>query len=591
MTSRGTLIQQTIEIPYDNTESCGILELRTCHHRGVTIQPRGFNAAEIAIIEHALLRASRESLKRDFSHPPAVNSTMTNVATIKSIPITPIMALSSNTPVSLIDTTYKEEEKRQMQKASTCFQEVMAEMKGKVDWVRSTLLESLHTSSSDTSIRLRRAYSDFEDKGLVGIYENVSVIDVPLFLQGIIHFPVVESEIHDFLISGAMNMEWHSFHVSFSIQYENQGGVRELLLMAAATDSSQNSFNWLIFDSTIHFAKATDLIVVRHCEKTFIFGRDCSTHLLRSSASITMNEILQLQQMAWIIAVERLAELIPVSSASSASVYPPFSSFSTSLPTALSIPTLTTSSISSMKVVNNNEQSNNDNKQLNRNQNLDNQDNQELQVGDKIPALALVQAIAKTWKEVVSAFKTTLRHELIGTIKGQGFSKLLADCTYTRVSINHLHLEAWIGHILSVIPQSAQRINLNMSIHESIQFTIPMVWINHQIMFEHVLDSSFTVYDIFINVDPNGLMSHWLIMMNSASSVKWAPNLLLYRESKSVAGGIFQSTRDVLRPQDVTISLDDIFALFDFFRLLGQYTVARNVADTSFRFDLPVLDP
>jgi len=30
--------------------------------------------------------------------------------------------------------------------------------------------------------------------------------------------------------------------------------------------------------------------------------------------------------MAWIIAVERLAELIPVSSASSASVYPPFSS-------------------------------------------------------------------------------------------------------------------------------------------------------------------------------------------------------------------------------------------------------------------------
>lgn len=276
MTAIGSLIPQYIEIPYDNTESCGLLGLRTCHHRGVNYQLRGFTSPEIALIEHALLRSSRETMKNQLICHQKLY-----------LPFLPPV-LTTSTRTSGIDL-------------------IIASMKENLPKVRQSLLDKrTKVVPTETILRFRRRYSQLKDSGLIDIYENVTSTDLNTFLHGIINFPLIENNILGFIGMGVMDLEWHFFHISYSITTStNKGLIKDLFLMTRAIDSSLKYYDWLVFDSIMDFGIKTDVMVVRSCEKTFISGKDCSNELVYLPPSITMEDIMELQTTAWVFVAER----------------------------------------------------------------------------------------------------------------------------------------------------------------------------------------------------------------------------------------------------------------------------------------------
>jgi len=178
-----------------------------------------------------------------------------------------------------------------------------------------------------------------------------------------------------------------------------------------------------------------------------------------------------------------------------------------------------------------------------------------------------VSTVVDWYPKIVSAFKTTTKTELVATITQQGFDHFEGSTILDHVE----GLEkAYVKDYLAIMTS---------------ELTIPAdkqaIFQAHLNLLPHLRANEFAIYDIVYSVDSGGGCVYVCVVMsndaagqtssflvaNIKATFHLAPNILVMQKTRSVLGGIYESSEVEFKYQDRPVTLSDIDAVFDFFKV------------------------
>jgi hypothetical protein len=250
--------------------------------------------------------------------------------------------------------------------------------------------------------------------------------DLHDFLHGVLSN--VRDSVVDILVAagrfGDLN-QWYTFHILFSAAGKGTGGEARYVLVLSCNTGAVS--DWVMIDVSSGFSFDDDLMVLRRCTKTFVFGEDCDTLVSVLPHAMTSLEAVEIKTLGWIIAADRLALLYKI-----ALPPPPLVATTTLAPTLAS----SASSASSLATTSSSTRTALSTRATTMYFTLPAVDAGVPGMSTTTAAANIVSAITKGWKEVVDAFKTTSSSTLVKTITRRGFTKLAVDCTVRSTNKN-----------------------------------------------------------------------------------------------------------------------------------------------------------
>lgn len=204
--------------------------------------------------------------------------------------------------------------------------------------------------------------------------------------------------------------------------------------------------------------------------------------------------------------------------------------------------------------------------------------------------LDAIQAVASAWQSIASAFKTVNRETFKGIIKGEGFSKFKQSSIFSRNL--GIDLKRWTQfkpiYKVSVGLDSPAAASREAETFLTLaEFMPDNVWQFNDHSFDKNGQGSTNTMVAFTKADMDVQKAHILTVVTSGT-YKLAPDVYVYEKYKSVAGGIYQSTKEVRKNVPRNLSIQDIKAI-NAMAMLNAISVMTEYFKIDFK--LPSDDP
>lgn len=204
--------------------------------------------------------------------------------------------------------------------------------------------------------------------------------------------------------------------------------------------------------------------------------------------------------------------------------------------------------------------------------------------------LDAIQAVASAWQSIASAFKTVNRETFKYVIKGQGFSKFQQSSIFSKYT--GIDLRKWdqfkpiymTANGMDSPAKAKQEANVFLTLAE---FMPDNVWQFNDHTFDKNGQGSTSTMVAFTKADLDVQKAHILTVVTTGT-YQLAPDVYVYEKYKSVAGGIYQSTKEVRKNVPRNLSLNDIKGI----NAMAMLNAIKMMADHfKIDFKLPSDDP
>lgn len=204
-------------------------------------------------------------------------------------------------------------------------------------------------------------------------------------------------------------------------------------------------------------------------------------------------------------------------------------------------------------------------------------------------ATSAVNSITGAYKEIVSAFKTTKTSTIKEMIKGEGFSKFRSHSRFLRslgvpVSKYNIYINSYITLVGLRNTIYSSEIGAFLSIS---QFLQDNSWAINDLTFDENSGGKVSNVIALTRNDMAEGVTHF-ITVNLKGSFSLAPNVLVISKHKSIAGGIYENTKDVRKKIPRGITNDEIKAIQSLM-LLNSMKIMADAFNIPFGF--PTDDP
>ena len=198
-----------------------------------------------------------------------------------------------------------------------------------------------------------------------------------------------------------------------------------------------------------------------------------------------------------------------------------------------------------------------------------------------IAAAIVVQLAAKVWQLFASIFATKVTTTLIGEFKSKGFSSFSLTASVRRYTgIKGSEIGTFTTVVTRIMTndhpdkEKQRKIKANL---ELVQFIDSNTWNMDDIAVDTGRpDSSDRFFTIMYNNENYGEKYNFLAM-NVQSTFTLAPNLLIYKQNKSVFGGIVGSEKIVIEEVPRTVTKTDVEAMRAFNLVMACKLFADNL--------------
>lgn len=204
-------------------------------------------------------------------------------------------------------------------------------------------------------------------------------------------------------------------------------------------------------------------------------------------------------------------------------------------------------------------------------------------------ATGAVNQITGAYKEIVSAFKTTKTETIKELIKGEGFSKFSTKSRFLRsLGVPNSKYDIYMNAYKTLVGLTKNKYTAEIDAFLTIsQFLQDNSWAINDLTFDE--NSGGRCSNIIALTRANMMegVSHF-ITVNLKGSFALAPNVLVISKHKSVAGGIFENTKDVRKKIPRQITNDEVKAVQSLM-LLNAMKIMADAFNIPFGF--PTDDP
>ena len=182
-----------------------------------------------------------------------------------------------------------------------------------------------------------------------------------------------------------------------------------------------------------------------------------------------------------------------------------------------------------------------------------------------IAAALVVQLAAKVYQIFADIFSTKVTTTLIGEFKSKGFSSYSLTASVRRyIGINGNELDTFTTTVTRILtndhPDKSKQKKIKANI-DSVRIIEDQAWKMDDIALDTGKpDSKDKFFTILYNNENYGKKYNFMAM-NVETTFTLAPNLLIYKETKSVFGGLFGSEKMVYKEVARTVTDKDIEAL------------------------------
>lgn len=203
-------------------------------------------------------------------------------------------------------------------------------------------------------------------------------------------------------------------------------------------------------------------------------------------------------------------------------------------------------------------------------------------LGQSFTVLDAITSVAQAWKAVADAFKTVNKKTLQKITKGQGFSTYRANSRLIRsIGINTAFWQDYMKNMMIVTDldknaKARQEAHAFLSLGE---FMPDQAWYFNEATFDHQHDGNTMSVVCMSNLDMATNKANVLTVTTVASFVL-DPDVYIYQQFKSVAGGIYQNTKEVRENVRRDITDNDV-------RAIGALTMLNAINVMTKVFNVP----
>ena len=187
-----------------------------------------------------------------------------------------------------------------------------------------------------------------------------------------------------------------------------------------------------------------------------------------------------------------------------------------------------------------------------------------------------IQGGVKLWGDISKAFKTTKTSKVVDTIAGEGFSKFFMDSVAHRIEgLRPEFLSRYISMVPGMygIPEKYAKDFQNVLLLA--QWTSNQQWNKHDMLFDVNNGGNNRWMTFLSNRAKDGTYN--FLVVNIEQEFMLAPDVLVIEESKSVAGGIYESTKTKHKKVPRNLTSKDLKQLFGFFTVVSFKRFAANM--------------
>jgi len=197
-------------------------------------------------------------------------------------------------------------------------------------------------------------------------------------------------------------------------------------------------------------------------------------------------------------------------------------------------------------------------------------------------AVALVvQAAAKIYEAFAKIFATTETTKLIGEFKSKGFTSYALKANVRRyIGIQGTKLDEFTGIVSKDLtknhPKWQKEVKATIS---GVKFIPDFAWKMDDIAIDTAKPDSTDIFFTILYNNENRGTKYNFMALSVDSTFTLAPNLLIYKQSTSVVGGLFGSEKAIFQEVPRTVTEKDINALRYFNLVLTTKLFSENAGD------------
>ena|SRR3990167_9035745 len=185
-----------------------------------------------------------------------------------------------------------------------------------------------------------------------------------------------------------------------------------------------------------------------------------------------------------------------------------------------------------------------------------------------IAAAAIIKLAAELWKVFANIFATKVTTTLIGEYKSKGFSHYSLNADTRRFyGIKGSMIDTFTTTITKILtdyhPDAEKQRKVKAAIG-MIQFVEDQAWTMDDVSIDTGRPDSTDRFFTIISNNENFGEKYNFVSMNVKSTFTLAPNLLIYKQTKSVFGGLFGSEKAIIQEVPRQVTSDDVQAMRSF---------------------------
>ena len=190
---------------------------------------------------------------------------------------------------------------------------------------------------------------------------------------------------------------------------------------------------------------------------------------------------------------------------------------------------------------------------------------------DIIALSKAVSAAAKGWKDVVSAFKTSSSTSITRIVRF-GFDHFSQKSTVLKaVNIPASRTPEFINAVIY-----DYNLPPNGSFMLAVTYSDDFAWEKIDYFYSPSMNGKYRALTLFKNGDSVSNTASFFII-NVDADWQMAPDLLLIQKSRSILGGLFQSSKQSIREVPHVLSMDEVIKLQRFFMLVAMDNLASTL--------------
>jgi hypothetical protein len=197
--------------------------------------------------------------------------------------------------------------------------------------------------------------------------------------------------------------------------------------------------------------------------------------------------------------------------------------------------------------------------------------------------LDAINQVAKAWKAIADAFKTVNKETLKYVIKGQGFTQYASKSRFLRsigISLSSWEIFKRNYLIITGLDESAQAKSEAEAFLGLAEFMPDNAWYFNTASFDIKHNGDTTSVVAMSKADLEFGKAH-VLTVTASGTFSLAPDVYVYEKFKSVAGGIYQNTKDVRKNVPRSLTQEDVKALHAL-TILNAINVMTNVFNIPF---------